>query len=69
MTNQNRPFGAQSVEEVAAQLGASVASIRRYCRAGRLRAVKVGRRQFITADELRRFLSGSSVGHGGQVAA
>jgi len=58
MDTNTRPFGAKSVQEVAVELGASVASIRRYCRAGRLCAVKVGRRQLILPDELRRFLSG-----------
>ena len=58
MTNQNRPFGAKSVEEVAQELGASVASIRRYVRAGRLKAVKVGRRALVLPDELHRFLTG-----------
>jgi len=58
MEHTGRPFGAKSIQEVAVELGASVASIRRYCRAGRLHAVKVGRRQLILPDELRRFLSG-----------
>lgn len=58
MQNEPLPFGAKSVEEVAQELGASVATIRRYCRAGRMHAVKVGRRQLVLPDELRRFLTG-----------
>ncbi len=60
MNDTGRPFGALTITEVARTLEASEATIRRYVRAGKLRAVKVGRRQLVLPEQLRRFLAGEA---------
>ena len=47
---------AFSVQEVAAALGLSASSIWKWISLGQLRAIKVGRRTLIPADELNRIL-------------
>jgi excisionase family DNA binding protein len=47
--------GLVTIPEAAARLGLSVAMVRRYCAAGRLPAVKVGRGWAIRRWEIERF--------------
>ena len=50
------PRLALSVQEAAATLGLSASSIWKWISLGQLRAIKVGGRTLITADELNRVL-------------
>ena len=44
-----------NITEAAKRLGLSIAMASRYARDGRLRAILIGRRRFVTAAEIRRF--------------
>jgi excisionase family DNA binding protein len=49
-------FNLMSLEEVAATLHVGTPTIRNYCRQGKLRFRKIGRRILISRDELERFI-------------
>jgi excisionase family DNA binding protein len=48
-----------TVQELAKTLNASETTIRRYLRSGKIKGQKVGAQTYVTAENLRRFLSGN----------
>ena len=52
--------GLYTLEEVAEHLKVSLQTVRRLVRANRLKTIRVGRQQRVTADALREFLRQSS---------
>jgi len=51
------------VEDIAAALDANIETIRRYIRQGKLKAQKIGRRYYVSKDNLKDFVNAVTPAH------
>ncbi len=48
------------VEDIAKELGCNMETIRRYIRQGKIKAQKIGRRYYVSKDNLKAFANGGT---------
>ena len=60
VTNDGKEIEFRNMEEIGAGLGLSIDTVRSYIRAGRLKAVKIGRKYYVSEAMLAEFIEGSS---------